>query len=89
MTLRVMANSRNRRPTISPMKSSGIKTAMSDTVREIIVKPICPEPFRAASSGESPASRITVDILDHDDGIVHDEARGNGERHQGEIVERE
>jgi len=40
VTLKVTANSRNRRPTMSPMKSSGIRTAMSETVRETIVNPI-------------------------------------------------
>ena len=55
-TLRVMANSRNRRPTISPMNSSGINTAIKDTVSEMIVKPICSLPLSAASSGFSPAS---------------------------------
>jgi len=55
-TASVIANSRNRRPTMSPMKRSGMRTAMSDTVRETIVKPICSEPFSAAASGDSPAS---------------------------------
>ncbi len=52
----VIANSWNRRPTTSPMKSSGISTAMSETVSEMMVKPISREPFRAASRGESPSS---------------------------------
>ena len=52
----VMANSRNSRPTTSPMNSSGISTAMSDTVSEMIVNPICPAPLSAACSGVSPAS---------------------------------
>ena len=56
VTLRVMANSRKSRPTTSPMKSSGISTAIRDTVRETMVKPICSEPFRAACSGDSPSS---------------------------------
>ena len=55
-TLSVMANSRNSRPTMSPMKSSGISTAMSDTVSDTMVKPICSEPLRAACSGDSPSS---------------------------------
>ncbi len=42
---------------MSPMNSSGISTAISETVRETIVKPICADPFNAASSGESPSSR--------------------------------
>ena len=47
-TASVMANSWNRRPTTSPMNSSGISTAISDTVSEMMVKPICLEPFSAA-----------------------------------------
>jgi hypothetical protein len=56
VTLRVTANSRNRRPTMSPMKSSGMSTAMSETVSERMVKPIWPEPFSAAWRGGSPSS---------------------------------
>ncbi len=52
----VMANSWNRRPTTSPMNRSGISTAISETVSEMMVKPISREPFSAASRGESPAS---------------------------------
>ena len=55
-TLSVTANSRKSRPTMSPMKSSGISTAISETVSETMVKPICAEPLSAASSGASPAS---------------------------------
>jgi hypothetical protein len=55
-TARVTANSRNRRPTTSPMKSSGISTAISEKVSEMMVKPISREPFSAASSGGTPAS---------------------------------
>ena len=57
VTASVAANSRNRRPTTSCMNSNGISTATSDTVSEMIVKPICFEPFSAASSGLSPCSR--------------------------------
>ncbi|MNM21823.1 hypothetical protein D3C81_321890 [compost metagenome] len=53
---RVMANSRNRRPTTSPMNSRGMSTAISDTVSEMMVKPICDAPFRAAAIGVSPSS---------------------------------
>ncbi len=56
VTARVMANSRKSRPTTSPMKRRGIRTAISEIVREMMVKPICSEPFRAASIGESPIS---------------------------------
>jgi hypothetical protein len=65
VTLSVTANSRNSRPTTSPMNSSGIKAAISDTLSEMIVKPICSDPFSAASSGESPSSmkRETFSII--------------------------
>ena len=56
VTLRVMANSRNSRPTMSPMNSSGISTAISEIVSDMIVNPICSAPLRAASSGLSPSS---------------------------------
>ncbi|MNS98511.1 hypothetical protein D3C72_1328810 [compost metagenome] len=55
-TARVMANSRNSRPTTSAMNSSGISTAISDRVREIRVKPICLAPLSAACIGLSPSS---------------------------------
>ena len=45
----VIANSWKSRPTTSPMKRSGISTAMSETVSEMMVKPICAEPLTAAS----------------------------------------
>ena len=56
VTASVTANSRKRRPTTSPMKSSGISTAISETVSDRMVKPICSAPLRAASIGGSPSS---------------------------------
>ncbi len=56
VTARVTANSRNSRPTTSPMNSSGISTAISAIVRDRMVKPICSAPFSAASIGASPCS---------------------------------
>jgi hypothetical protein len=52
----VSANSRNMRPTRPVMNSSGMNTAISDSVSEITVKPISRAPRRAASSGDSPFS---------------------------------
>ena len=52
VTASVTANSRNSRPTTSPMNSSGISTASSDTVSEMMVKPISPAPLNAASRAE-------------------------------------
>ncbi len=39
-----------------PISSSGMKTATSDTEIEMIVKPISPAPFSAASIGDMPSS---------------------------------
>ena len=50
------ANSRNNRPTMPPMNSTGMKTAASESVIETIVKPISCAPSRAASSGGLPIS---------------------------------
>ena len=52
----VTANSRNNRPIMPPIKSSGINTAISEKVIEMIVKPIWPAPLSAASNGRSPCS---------------------------------
>ena len=52
----VSANSRNIRPTMPVMNSSGMNTAISETVSEITVNPISRAPRSAASSGSSPPS---------------------------------
>ena len=56
VTARVTANSRKSRPTTSLMKSSGMSTAMSETVSDMMVKPICSLPLSAARMGLSPSS---------------------------------
>ena len=43
--LSTTANSLNRRPTTPVMNSSGMNTAISDTVSEMMVKPICAAPL--------------------------------------------
>ena len=40
----VTENSLNSRPTTPPMNSSGMNTAISDTVSDTMVKPICAAP---------------------------------------------
>ena len=44
------------RPTSPDMNSNGMKTAISDTVSEITVKPISLAPFSDASITDSPSS---------------------------------
>ena len=56
VSVTVTANSRNSRPTMPPMSSSGMNTATSDTEIEMMVKPISPAPLKAASIGDMPAS---------------------------------
>ena len=56
VALKVIANSRNNRPVMSPINSSGMRTAIKDTVKDMIVKPICSAPLSAAASGFSPFS---------------------------------
>src|SRR5262249_6439159 len=50
------ANSRNTRPTIPPINSTGMNTAISEKVIDTIVNPISREPFKAASNGRMPPS---------------------------------
>src|ERR1700745_1436680 len=52
----VSANSRNMRPTRPVMNSSGMNTAVRETVSEITVKPISLAPRSAAWNGSSPFS---------------------------------
>jgi len=52
----VTANSRNRRPMMPPISSSGISTAISDTLIETMVKAISRLPLIAAAIGVSPSS---------------------------------
>ena len=72
-TQMVTANSRNKRPRMPPMKSSGMKTAASDKVIEIMVNQIS-----ATRRGRPPAGfavfDVTHDVLEHHDGVVHHEA---------------
>ena len=39
-----------------PMNNSGMNTAISEKVIEMMVKPIWPAPFSAASNGRMPCS---------------------------------
>ena len=50
----VRENSRNSRPTMPPMNSSGMNAAISEMLIETTVKPICLAPSMVARSGEEP-----------------------------------
>ena len=52
----VTANSRNSRPTMPPISSSGMKTATSEMLMVSTVEPISAAPFKAAWNGcDAPA----------------------------------
>ena len=51
-----IANSLSRRPTIPGMNNTGMNTATSDSVIDMMVKPISFEPTSAACSGSMPSS---------------------------------
>jgi hypothetical protein len=53
-------NSRNRRPTIPPIISSGMNTATREMLMVSTVNPISCAPCRAACIGFMPASRYRV-----------------------------
>ena len=55
-TVTVTANSRNSRPTIPPINSSGMNTATREKLIDTMVKPISPAPLIAASIGFMPSS---------------------------------
>jgi len=56
----VIANSRNRRPIMPPIRSRGMKTAINEMLMEKTVKPISCAPFSAACIGDRPSSRCRV-----------------------------
>ena len=86
-TLSVTANSRNSRPMTPPMKSRGISTAMSETVSETIVKPICLLPFERRLEWAVALLDVAGDVLDHHDRVVDDEPGRDGEGHERQVVE--
>ncbi len=49
-------NSRNSRPMMPPISSTGMNTAARDRVMDTMVKPISLDPRNAASRGASPCS---------------------------------
>ena len=83
----VTANSCSRRPMIPPMNNSGMKTAARDSVIDRMVKPISPAPSMAACNGRLAHFHVADDVLQHDDGVIHDESDRQRQCHQRKIVE--
>ena len=88
-TERVTANSRNRRPSIPPMKRTGTNTAISEmTDRHHGESHLA----RAADGGFKPshsAFDVARNVLEHDDRVVDDESGGDDQRHQRKIIQAE
>jgi hypothetical protein len=55
-----------------------MKTAISDTLMEITVKPISLAPWSAACKGGYASLQMAGDVFDDDDGIVNDKTGGDG-----------
>ena len=70
----VTANSWSRRPTMPPMNSTGMKTAASEIVIEMMVKPISFEPSQRGGHRVLAVLHVADDVLEHDDRVVDDEA---------------
>ena len=86
VTLRVMANSRKSRPTMSPMKNSGTKTAISEMVSEMIVNPIVLILSRLPQVARLPPP-CSGRRLNHHDGVIHHKARRDRQGHQGQVIQ--
>ena len=74
---------------IPPMKMSGMNTAASEIVIERMVKPTSSAPSSAACIGCFALLDVADDVLEHHDRVVDDEAHGEGERHQRQVVDAE
>ena len=71
------------------MKSSGMKTAMSERLSEMTVKPICLRALERGLHRRVAHLDEADDVLDHHDGVIHDEPGGDGQGHERKIVQAE
>ena len=82
----MIENSRNSRSTMPPMNRIETKTATIDRFIDSSVKPTSLAPASAAANGVFPDSTWRVDVFQHHDGVVHDEAGRDDQRHQRQVV---
>ena len=71
------------------MKTTGRKMATMATVAARAAKAISRVPSSAARDAALAALGVAEDVLEHHDGVVHDDADGERQAEQGEGVERE
>ena len=84
----VTPNSPNNRPVSPVMNDTGTNTAISTSVVAMTAKPISREPLIAASTGGLAALDAPHDVLEHDDGVVDDEADREHRAEQRQRVDR-
>ena len=70
----VTANSRNTRPTMPPISSTGMNTAISEKVIDTMVKPIFARALQRRLERPHAALDMADDVFQHDDGVVDHEA---------------
>ena len=72
---------------MSPMKSSGMSTAMSEMVSDDDGEADLPRALQARPQRLFALFDVADDVLDHDDRVVDHEAGRDGQRHEREVVE--
>ena len=85
----VSANSRNRRPMMPPISSSGMNTAISEQADRHHREADLARAFERRLERRLAVLDMAVDVLHHHDGVVDHEADRDGERHQRQVVEAE
>ena len=88
-TAMVMENSRSSRPMIPSRNSTGMNTATSEMVMEMMVKPTSRAPSKAASHARFAHLHVAHDVLQHDDRVIHHEAHRKRHGHHGKRVDGE
>ena len=72
---RVTANSRKSRPTMPPISRMGMKTAISEMLMVMTVKPISLAPSSEAAIGSIPVFEVAGDVLHDHNGVVDGQTR--------------
>ena len=71
------------------MKVEGMNTADSTSAMATSAPPTSSMVLWVASRGRQSLADVALDVLHHDDGVVHHDADGEHQAEQGQIVERE
>ena len=85
----VRANSRNRRPMMPPISSSGMNTAISETADRQHREADLARAVERRLERRLAVLDVAINVLHHHDGVVDHEADRDRERHQRQIVEAE